>query len=104
VLTSFVADAVLQIISGVAGGFKADAILKRLGITNQILVDAMLPQGCRRRNPVEELRFQATTVREMGFIGGGTKQTDLIAPCKATGPCLARVLALKRPLLRAGPD
>jgi hypothetical protein len=37
------ADAVLQLIYGVAGAFKADAILKRLGITNQILVDAMLP-------------------------------------------------------------
>jgi hypothetical protein len=68
------------------------------------LVDAMLPQGCRRRNPVEELGFQATAVRETGFIGGGTKQADLLAPRKATGPCLARVSALERPLLRARPD
>src|ERR1700757_848585 len=46
--------------------------------------------------------ISATTVRETGFIGGETKQTDLLAPRKATGPCLAR--ALERPLLRAGPD
>ena len=62
------------------------------------------PARLSSAQPCRRIRFPRYDGQGTGFIGGGTKQTDLLAPCKATGPCLAQILALERPLLRAEPD